>query len=78
MVLDKNIYWKILRNQLTVMGTWNSSFTQDEGDDWHYVLQRLGQKQVKPAELISHVFPSSYFTSVWTGRAGAGISDYEG
>ena len=57
MVLDKNIYWKILRNQLTVMGTWNSSFTQDEGDDWHYVLQRLGQKQVKPAELISHVFP---------------------
>lgn len=26
MTLEKTVYWKILRNQLTVMGTWNSSF----------------------------------------------------
>ncbi len=26
MKLEKGIYWKILRNQLTLMGTWNSSF----------------------------------------------------
>jgi L-iditol 2-dehydrogenase len=25
--LEKDIYWKILRNQLTLTGTWNSSFT---------------------------------------------------
>ena len=27
MILDKDMYWKILRNQLTMTGTWNSSFT---------------------------------------------------
>ena len=41
MALDKNVYWKILRNQLTVKGSWNSSFTHSEKDDWHYVLKRL-------------------------------------
>lgn len=27
MNLEKSVYWKILRNQLTVTGTWNSSFS---------------------------------------------------
>lgn len=54
MVLEKGVYWKILRNQLTVTGTWNSSFTRETADDWNYVLERLAQKRVTPAELISH------------------------
>ncbi len=54
--LPKDIYWKILRNQLIVSGTWNSSFTHDPSDDWHYVLQRLAQKKITPAPLISHRF----------------------
>lgn len=54
MELDKGTYWKILRNQLTVTGTWNSSFTHDENDDWHYVLSRLEQKRISPSQLISH------------------------
>lgn len=54
MELDKGTYWKILRNQLTVVGTWNSSFTHDENDDWHYVLSRLEQKGICPSQLISH------------------------
>lgn len=54
MVLGKNIYWKILRNQLTVSGTWNSSFTGEMQDDWHYVLGKLEQKRIAPEELISH------------------------
>lgn len=57
MILEKGVYWKILRNQLTVMGTWNSSFTHETEDDWHYVLDRLKQKKIAPAKLISHVFP---------------------
>ena len=56
MQLDKNTYWKILRNQLTVKGTWNSSFTGENTDDWHYVLNLLQKKLVKPAQLISHRF----------------------
>lgn len=54
MGLDKTTYWKILRNQLTVTGTWNSAFTHDEDDDWHYVLDRLAQKKIQPSQLISH------------------------
>lgn len=57
MKLEKEIYWKILRNQLTLMGTWNSSFTHEQEDDWHYVLERLGNHRIKPAELITHTFP---------------------
>lgn len=56
MKLEKAIYWKILRNQLTITGTWNSSFTYDRADDWHYVLERLAQKKVMPSCLITHQF----------------------
>ena len=53
MTLPKETYWKILRNQLTVLGTWNSSFTHNVDDDWHYVLERLGDGKVSPAAFIT-------------------------
>lgn len=53
---EKSLYWKILRNQLTIMGTWNSSFTHNINDDWHYVLDKLKNKLISPAILISHKF----------------------
>jgi len=56
MNLDKDIYWKVLRNQLTLKGTWNSSFTNEETDDWHYVIQKLRGKKLSPEKLISHRF----------------------
>ena len=56
MTLEKFVYWKILRNQLTITGTWNSSFTHQDDDDWHYVLDRLAQKRIAPKALISHEF----------------------
>lgn len=31
MLLEKAVYWKLLRNQLTVTGTWNSSFACEPG-----------------------------------------------
>lgn len=60
--LPKAVYWKILRNQLTVMGTWNSSFTRNEQDDWHYVLERLKDRRITPEALISHRFPLEELT----------------
>lgn len=57
MALDRQTYWKILRNQLTITGTWNSSFTKEAQDDWHYVLDRLANKRLTPASLISHNLP---------------------
>ena len=53
---SRNTYWKILRNQLTVLGTWNSSFSGAD-DDWHYVLERLAAKKVNPSLLITHKYP---------------------
>lgn len=57
MLLERDIYWKLLRNQLTVSGTWNSSFTCGPEDDWHYVLDRLVRKRIAPSDLISHRLP---------------------
>lgn len=54
MTFDKSTYWKILRNQLTVTGSWNSSFTEDENDDWHYVLDKLAQGKIEPEKMITH------------------------
>lgn len=54
--IPKTIYWKILRNQLSVIGSWNSSFTGDENDDWHYVLNKLSKGKIHPSILISHRF----------------------
>lgn len=57
MKLEKPVYWKILRNQLMVTGSWNSTFTHDANDDWHYVLERISQNRIKPDRLISHRLP---------------------
>lgn len=61
MQLEKAVYWKILRHQLLVTGTWNSSFSFSEDemaepDDWRYVLKKLAEKRICPAELITHRF----------------------
>ena len=56
MSLSREVYWKILRNQLTVKGTWNSSFTKEENDDWHYVLDKLSKHDIPAEILITHKF----------------------
>lgn len=52
--IPRDIYWKILRNQLTVTGTWNSSFAGAPEDDWHYVTERIAAGRLVPEELITH------------------------
>lgn len=56
MLLSKDDYWKILRNQLRITGTWNSSFTGDANDDWHIVLDLIAKKIIDPSKLITHRF----------------------
>ncbi len=56
MYLEKSVYWKILRNQLIIMGTWNSSSTGEETDDWYYVLDRLEENKITPTQFITHRF----------------------
>lgn len=56
MNFDKNTYWKILRNQLTVRGNWNSTFLHSAGDDWHYVLDLLQKGKIHPEHYITQRF----------------------
>lgn len=51
--LEKDLYWKILRKQLQLFGTWNSSFDHDVQDDWNYVLQKLQEQKIQPQRLIT-------------------------
>lgn len=53
---EKQVYWKILRNQLKINGSWNSSFTNEPDDDWHYVIERLKSGKISPSEFISHKY----------------------
>lgn len=59
MLFKKADYWKLLRNQLTLRGAWNSSFTHDREDDWHYALSRLSEGRIHPELLLSHRLPFS-------------------
>ena len=58
MTLIQGDYWKILRKQLRIRGTWNSSYLGDdpeaEKDDWHYVLERLSEGNIHTEKLITH------------------------
>lgn len=56
MELSQKDYWEILRKQLAVMGTWNSSYTKQK-NDWKTVLNVMasGKLEVKP--FITHRFP---------------------
>ena len=58
MTFAKPVYWKILRNQITINGTWNSSFLGvGEEDDWHYVIDRLGSGSIEAEKLITQRYP---------------------
>lgn len=54
MTLEKAVYWKILRRQLTLKGSWNSSYTQSKDDDWHYCIEKLSEGHIHPEQFITH------------------------
>ena len=59
MSFERDTWWKILRRQMAVYGIWNSSFRQklneeEKIDDWNFVLERIKDEKLRPAELISH------------------------
>lgn len=55
--MEKNVYWRILRKQLNLTGTWNSSYEKDEACDWTEALDALSKKKI-PAPGADHaLFP---------------------
>ena len=53
--LDKQTYWKVLRSELTVRGTWNSRFHTFQ-DDWKKTLECIGSGAIPVSRLISSKF----------------------
>lgn len=53
--LEKDVYWKILRRQLTLKGTWNSEYS-DDNNDWKEVSQLMKKKDFPFEKLITNVF----------------------
>lgn len=55
--LGQDAYWGILRKQLTLKGTWNSSYEKGAESDWTEVQKGLADGSIETQNLISHVFP---------------------
>lgn len=53
MRLTQDGYWQILRRELQLLGTWNSSFAQME-NDWRDVMTAIKGGRLDPAALITH------------------------
>lgn len=53
---EKQVYWKILRQQLTIYGTWNSSFTKEKEDDWNMTVRAVEEGKIRPAAQITQRF----------------------
>jgi len=55
MNLSQKDYWEILRKQLCLHGTWNSSYTQQK-NDWQAALDAMADGKLDVARFITHRF----------------------
>ena len=58
--ISQNGYWQILRKELQLIGTWNSSFSRQE-NDWQQSLQAMQSGILQPEKLITHRFSLSEY-----------------
>lgn len=58
--LERSVYWKILRNELNIRGTWNSSFSSTR-NDWDITLSYMSNGLLNPETLISDFVPLDKF-----------------
>lgn len=54
-LLEKNNYWRILRKELDVIGSWNSDFGSIK-NDWKDVLEMIMSGEIQLKKLITKVF----------------------
>ena len=55
MMLSQQTYWKILRKELSVLGTWNSCFNAQE-NEWVEAIAAMEAKVLDLESLITHTF----------------------
>lgn len=56
--LTQNTYWYVLRKELKLTGTWNSSYSDSE-NDWKESLIAMSEGKINVKPLITHRFPLS-------------------
>lgn len=54
MRLSQKAYWAILRNELKVMGTWNSAYSSLPRNEWRLALDAMASGALNLAPLITH------------------------
>lgn len=54
MRLSQQAYWALLRKQLRVNGTWNSSYSAMPRNEWELVLDHLAGRKLVLGDLITH------------------------
>ena len=59
--LSQNVYWRILRKQLTIRGTWNSSYDGVNISDWTEAIEALQKEEITIDALITHCYPQDKF-----------------
>lgn len=54
-ILSQNTYWCILRKELKISGTWNSSYSETE-NDWKESIRNMAEGNINVKPLITHKF----------------------
>ena len=54
--LSQDIYWQILRKQLRIKGTWNSSYEGGGQSDWTEAVEALSKAEIDVNPLVSHTY----------------------
>lgn len=52
--LRKEIFWQILRKEVTLRGSWNSSYEINKENDWNHVLTILNNANLNFESIITH------------------------
>jgi L-iditol 2-dehydrogenase len=57
MRISQKAYWELLRKQLKISGTWNSSFVSLPKNDWKLALDAMVHGSINVKPFITHRFP---------------------
>lgn len=54
MTLSQHGYWELLRKQLKILGTWNSSYNEIPKNDWEMSIRYMSQGKLNVRPFITH------------------------
>lgn len=59
-MLSQGVYWRVLRKQLVIKGTWNSAYDGLAPSDWTDAVKAIVNDKIKVDSLISHIFDQNH------------------